>query len=217
MKPLRIYTSDQSEAVLFARMLCLSLREQGYTVCLGGDPADASFLLLDADALPKEQIHSFATGTPSVVYATAQEAFEDLPSEQWTLLRPFSMRAFLSQLHQEMEEAAEAVAVCAPAPVPSATAATPADELVFSAQGVYFRNVFVPLTARETELLCYLCQHRGNARSREEILRDVWQYAATAAPTNVVDVYIRYLRAKIDQAFDVRLIHAVRGKGYVIW
>ena len=70
------------------------------------------------------------------------------------------------------------------------------------------------LTNREFELLRALMQNRGIVLSRERLLEQVWGYEYFGE-TNVVDVYIRYLRQKIDDPFGVKLIHTVRGVGYV--
>ena len=70
------------------------------------------------------------------------------------------------------------------------------------------------LTNREFELLRALMQNRGIVLSRERLLEQVWGYEYFGE-TNVVDVYIRYLRQKIDDVYGVKLIHTVRGVGYV--
>lgn len=72
----------------------------------------------------------------------------------------------------------------------------------------------IPLTQREFDLLHMLMENRGIVLSRERLLEKVWGYDY-AGETNVVDVYIRYLRAKIDDAFHIKYIHTVRGVGYV--
>ncbi len=72
----------------------------------------------------------------------------------------------------------------------------------------------IPLTKKEFDLLEYLMLNRGVAVSRSELLDKVWGYSY-AGDTNVVDVYIRYLRCKLDDPFHVKLIHTVRGVGYL--
>ena len=72
----------------------------------------------------------------------------------------------------------------------------------------------IQLTFREFALLQALMENRSIVLSRERLLEIVWGYDY-AGETNVVDVYIRYLRSKIDDAFGVKLIHTVRGVGYV--
>lgn len=80
---------------------------------------------------------------------------------------------------------------------------------------VHFQQTPVQLTQREFDLLKTLMENRGIVLNRDRLLELVWGYAY-AGETNVVDVYIRYLRAKIDDVFGVRLIHTVRGVGYVL-
>lgn len=71
----------------------------------------------------------------------------------------------------------------------------------------------IELTSREFDLLVYLLQNKNQVLSRDQILTHVWGYDFVG-DTNVVDVYIRYLRKKIDYPFDLRLIHTYRGVGY---
>lgn len=73
----------------------------------------------------------------------------------------------------------------------------------------------VDLTKKEYELLCYLVQNKDIVLTREQILNQVWGYSYMGE-TNVVDVYIRYLRAKIDEAFGEKFIHTIRGVGYYV-
>lgn len=73
----------------------------------------------------------------------------------------------------------------------------------------------IELTKKEYDLLIYLMENRDIVLSREKLLNNVWGYNYTGE-TNIVDVYIRYLRSKIDEPFSDRLIHTVRGVGYVL-
>jgi len=73
----------------------------------------------------------------------------------------------------------------------------------------------VELTSREFEVLKLLLENRQIVLSRDTFLAKVWGYDYMGE-TNVVDVYIRYLRSKIDDAYGVELIHTVRGVGYVL-
>lgn len=73
----------------------------------------------------------------------------------------------------------------------------------------------IDLTKKEFDLLLYLVQHRNTVIGRETLLDEVWGFDFYGN-TNVVDVYIRYLRAKIDNKFGVEIIQTVRGSGYVI-
>jgi len=98
------------------------------------------------------------------------------------------------------------------------------DGEVLSAQGVSLdlkrhtvmvRETPLELTKREFDLLHYLLKNKGIVVTREMLLENVWDYDFDGG-TNAVDVYIRFLRTKIDEAFDIKLIHTVRGVGYVI-
>ncbi|WP_224364143.1 response regulator [Hyalangium versicolor] len=71
------------------------------------------------------------------------------------------------------------------------------------------------LTAREYALLQFLLEHAGEVVSRTRIVQAVWDHDFETF-SNVVEVYIRYLRAKVDEPFETRLIHTVRGVGYVL-
>ncbi len=76
-------------------------------------------------------------------------------------------------------------------------------------------DTVVDLTKKEYELLTYLVQNKNIVLTREQILNEVWGYSYIGE-TNVVDVYIRYLRAKIDEAFAKKYIHTIRGVGYYV-
>ena len=71
----------------------------------------------------------------------------------------------------------------------------------------------ITLTAREFALLEYLLRNQGKVLSRQKIEDNVWNYDYEGG-TNVVDVYVAYLRKKVDEGHPVRLIHTVRGIGY---
>ncbi len=76
-------------------------------------------------------------------------------------------------------------------------------------------DVNINLSAKEFEILEYLLRNKGIVLSREKIENHVWDFDYSGG-TNVVDVYIRYLRKKIDDEFEPKLIHTVRGCGYVL-
>lgn len=73
----------------------------------------------------------------------------------------------------------------------------------------------VNLTAKEYALLEYLLLHRNKVHSRDELFNGVWG-SDFLGDSNLIDVYIRYLRGKIDEGFDEKLITTVRGVGYTI-
>ena len=84
-----------------------------------------------------------------------------------------------------------------------------------STREVYREQNAIELTPREFDLLVYLMRNQRQVLSRDQLLTAVWGYAY-AGDTNVVDVYIRYVRKKIDNGFSPDLIHTVRGVGYVL-
>ena len=73
----------------------------------------------------------------------------------------------------------------------------------------------IELTKKEFELLVYLIQNKNIVISREQILNAVWGYTYMGE-TNVVDVYVRYLRSKLDEVYDEKYIYTIRGVGYFV-
>ncbi len=73
----------------------------------------------------------------------------------------------------------------------------------------------IELTKKEFDLLQYLLENKGIVVSRDALIQHVWGYDYDGENT-VVGVYIRFLRSKIDEAFDVKYIHTVRGVGYIL-
>ena len=88
-------------------------------------------------------------------------------------------------------------------------------ELDYAAHIVKRGGKEIPLSAKEYALLEYLMLNRGKILSREKIENHIWNFDYEGG-TNVVDVYISYLRRKIDEGHKIRLIHTVRGRGYVL-
>ncbi|MDR1919542.1 MAG: response regulator transcription factor [Tannerellaceae bacterium] len=74
-------------------------------------------------------------------------------------------------------------------------------------------GVSIDLTVREYRLLEYLMANQGSALSRQSIIKEVWEKEADRN-MNIVDVYVNYLRTKIDKDYDKKLIHTVSGVGY---
>lgn len=84
-----------------------------------------------------------------------------------------------------------------------------------ASRSVHYGKEEVSLTKKEYELLEFLLKNKNVAVSREQLLNSVWGYEYFG-DTNVVDVYIRYLRQKIDDRFGCNVITTVRGVGYII-
>lgn len=130
----------------------------------------------------------------------------DLGADDY-ITKPFAIEELLARIRRALREK------------------SPAQESeTLSAQGVFLdpkrRTVTVKcesvdLTKREFDLLHYLLKNKGIVVTREELLERVWDFDFDGG-TNTVDVYIRFLRGKIDELYNIKLIHTIRGVGYVI-
>ena len=80
---------------------------------------------------------------------------------------------------------------------------------------VFRDNTSIKLSTREFTILEYMIRNKEKVLSREKIEQHIWDYNYEGG-TNVVDVYIRYLRKKIDDNFSPKLIHTIRGIGYIL-
>ena len=83
------------------------------------------------------------------------------------------------------------------------------------AKTVFRDGVLIKLSGREYSILEYLIRNKGKILPRERIEDHIWNYEYEGG-TNVIDVYIRYLRKKIDDSYTPKLIHTIRGLGYVL-
>ena len=80
---------------------------------------------------------------------------------------------------------------------------------------VFRDKIPIKLSTREFTILEYMIRNKERVLSREQIEQHIWNYDYEGG-TNVIDVYIRYLRRKIDKDFEPKLIHTIRGVGYVL-
>lgn len=79
---------------------------------------------------------------------------------------------------------------------------------------VRVKGQLVSLTRKEFDTLRYLMEHKGTAVTRDQLMNEVWGYDYIG-DSNIVDVYIRYLRHKIDDQFGIKTIHTIRSVGYL--
>ncbi len=79
---------------------------------------------------------------------------------------------------------------------------------------VHVRGEAVALTRKEFDTLRYLMAHQGKAVTRDQLMNEVWGYDYIG-DSNIVDVYIRYLRHKIDDQYNIKTIHTIRSVGYL--
>jgi DNA-binding response OmpR family regulator len=90
-------------------------------------------------------------------------------------------------------------------------------EIVLLSRSVKRGTRLIDLTAREFEVLEYLLRHQGQVVSREMLSRDVWKEHVRHTPLdNVIDVFMGRLRRKVDDGFATKLLHTVRGVGFVL-
>lgn len=120
------------------------------------------------------------------------------------LVKPFAFTELLSRLRALLRRGAPkrpAVLACGPVELDPAT------------RVVTCRHEVIDLSAREFALLEFLMRRRGQVLSRAQIIEHVWDYHYDGF-SNVVDVYVKYLRDKLDRPYGLDLIQTVRGAGY---
>jgi len=205
-----------------ARMIELELTHEGYTVekafdgITGLDAAESGshdLILLDL-MLPglsgMEVLRRLRkTSNTPVILLTARDAVMDKVSglDQGAddyITKPFAIEELLARIRTCLRKK------------------TGAPEQALTSQGlilyperhqVKYKDAEIELTLKEFELLQCLLENKGRVLSRDVLLNRVWGYDFQGE-TNAVDVYISFLREKIDHRFGVKLIHTVRGVGY---
>ncbi len=122
------------------------------------------------------------------------------------LVKPFALEELLARVRALLRRPAEQ----------KGTVLTAGDlELDTTTYKVTRAGKEIPLTSKEFALLEFLLRNQGRPSSKETIVAHVWDYDADIL-LNTVEVYIKYLRAKVDEPFDNQLIKTVRGFGYKI-
>ncbi|MCI8792435.1 MAG: response regulator transcription factor [Eubacterium sp.] len=150
-------------------------------------------------------------GMAPILFLTARDAVEDrvrgldLGASDY-VIKPFSFDELMARIRAMTRKTAAAVMNVYKAGDLSMDVA---------AHKVMRADREIHLSAKEFSLLEYLLRNKDKVVSREQIENSIYNYDYEGG-TNVVDVYIRYLRKKIDEGYDRKLIHTVRGRGYVI-
>ena len=201
------------------------LEEEGYAVDLASDGQTGAMMGLDGVHdliildinLPKidglsvlEKLRREKVKTP-VLLLTVRAAIEDRVIGLDTgaddyLTKPFAFKELLARVRALLRRPADAEP-----PVLKVDDLTldPARRLVFRGEKE------IELTSKEFTLLDYFMRNQGRVLTRAMIADHVWDYDFDAT-TNVIDVYVNYLRKKIDAGRPCKLIHTVRGVGYVL-
>ena len=148
-----------------------------------------------------------------VILLTARDAVVDKVSgldagADDYVTKPFAIEELLARIRAALRKHP-----AAPAEVPKLTCGPLSMDV--ERHEVSVSGTPVELTRREFDLLRYLLENKEKVISRESLLDNVWGFDF-AGETNAVDVYIRFLRSKLDERFGVKLIHTVRGVGYAI-
>lgn len=201
------------------------LTAEAYSVdsCYDGEEALAFIDMAEYDAvvldimMPKKdgisvlkEMRSAGNNTP-VIFLTAKDSIEDRVSGLDSgandyLIKPFSFDELLARIRAMTRKSSGNLS----------NIFTAADlTLDTSAHTVYRAGKEITLSAKEFSLLEYLLRNKGRVLTRDMIENNIWNFDYEGG-TNAVDVYIRYLRKKIDDAFEPKLIHTVRGSGYVL-
>ncbi len=207
------------------RIVAQKLKSDGYSVdcCYDGEEAIDILSYTEYDAVILDIMMPKADGfavlrslrdanrTTPVLFLTARDSIEDRvkgldSGANDYLVKPFSL-----------EELSARVRVMTRTAVGRVSNVLSADDLTLdsAAHRVQRGGRTIELSAKEFALLEYLLHNKGTVLAREKIENHIWNVDYEGG-TNVVDVYIRYLRKKIDDGQEHKLIHTVRGKGYVL-
>ncbi len=201
---------------VFARMLSLEFSERGmtpYLVSAKNEIPDllktAHLALIDAKFLAEGPLPPFSFETVILGYP---ETLASIPTAEltkyYTVTRPFVIEDFFETFF-----APDADSKKITFHIPKKKSPLEFLALDKTTRTVYFKGEKVDLSKKEFALLDLLYENRGVVVSRADA---ALVFGESGTSTNVVDVYVNYLRAKLDHPFGVRLITTVRGKGYII-
>ena len=213
-----------------ARVISLELKHEGYAVEIASNGKDAINLALAEDwdlvlldvMLPEmsgfevlRRLRMQDEQTPVILLTARNSVFDkvnglDHGANDY-ITKPFEMEELLARIRSAIRVATTAQGK------KSANAMKVVDDLEVDegARVVKRDGITIELTRREFDLLVFLMDHSNQVLTREQLLNEVWGFDY-AGETNVVDVYIGYLRKKIDHDFSHPLIHTVRGVGFMI-
>ena len=212
------------DEVKLARFLQLELKHEGYQVQTVNDGRLAyetakneyfDLIILDL-MLPSlngvevcRRLRSESIDIPIIMLTAKDDVLDkviglDVGADDY-MTKPFAIEELLARIRVSLKK----------------TVSTKLEAIISAGKLVLDRNKYevrfdgdlIVLTKKEFELLAYLMTHKNIVLSREKIVENVWGYEYEAE-TNVTDVYIRYLRSKIDEAYNINYIKTIRGVGY---
>lgn len=207
------------------RIITARLKEEHYSVdsCMDGGEALEYLQSAEYDAVVLDIMMSVEDGlsvlkkmrsrndsTP-VILLTAKDSIEDRvkgldAGANDYLVKPFAFEELLARIRVLLRKPADTPKTCY----------TVGDlEVHMDTQQVRRGGREIKLSGKEFALLRYMVQNEGIVLSRDKLEQHLWNFDY-AGGSNVIDVYIRYLRRKIDEGHEKKLIHTVRGSGYVL-
>ncbi len=215
------------DEVSIARLLELELKREGFAADIFHDGQSAlqaalqgeyDLLLLDI-MMPKLDGVAVLTRVREesqvpVIMLTAKGALEDkvqalgLGADDY-IVKPFAMAEVTARVRSALRRAA------APVVQPVNKLTNGRLQLDKETYTVSVDGNPVELTKKEYELVAFFMEHPGKVCTRQEIIKEVWGFDYIG-DTNLIDVYIRYLRSKIDNVYDTCFFKTVRGFGYVM-
>jgi len=213
-----IITKDK----ILSRMLFLEISAFGASVREARDISEETrkeialcdFTVLDAELFAAETEELYELEKTQVILFGYPEMLESVSAKIAAgfrvFPRPFPVASFLASFFEKSEEAEFGVR-------PAKRRKSAADALILNeaSHTVSYKRQKVELTGREFALLMHLVKHKGETVTRASAAQAVWGKDG-GTDTNVVDVYVRYLREKLDEKFGIKIISTVRGEGYTI-
>jgi len=220
---LRILIAEDERSL--NEIIVKKLTSDGYSVdaCFDGEEAISVLSYTDYDAvildimMPKADGYAVlrslreAGKTTPVLFLTAKDAVSDRVKGLDSGANDYLVKPFA------FEELSARLRAITRVPFGMAENVIAVSDLTLdgSRQTVKRAGKDISLSGKEYALLEYLMRNSGLVLSREKIENHIWNFDYEGG-TNVVDVYISYLRRKVDDGFDKKLIHTVRGRGYVL-
>ncbi|MBC8538273.1 response regulator transcription factor [Christensenellaceae bacterium NSJ-63] len=207
------------------RLIKKRLKENGYSVdaCFDGEEvldylqcAEYDALILDI-MMPKKdgiavlrELRERENAIP-VLLLTAKDSIEDRVTgldagADDYLVKPFAFEELLARLRVLLRK---------PVTQKSSVLRVADLSLHMDTRQVFRGDKEIRLSSKEYALLHYMMQNAGVVLSRDKLEQHVWDYDFSGG-SNVIDVYIRYLRKKVDEGYENKLIHTVRGHGYIL-